>query len=250
MLGAALLGIAPLQGVDLRLFGAADSARAALPPSTAARPHRPVPDADTVHARKTARPTAPSPRTLKGYQWPLVRGRLTQRYGVSSFGSAVVGGRPFHDGIDLATFCGDRIVAAHAGVVIAAGRHFDDYIGWQGNLARYKANLDRKGAWSILPIVLVIDDGNGYRSVYAHFESLAVKRGDHVRAGQFIGREGATGHASGCHLHYGLFSPWETKLFGLKRSVAERLKLPGIYTARINPLLVMPWRLAPPPKRR
>ncbi|MFL5679839.1 MAG: M23 family metallopeptidase, partial [Chloroflexota bacterium] len=193
--------------------------------------------------------TAPAVKTLKGYQWPLVRGRLTQSYGFSRIGSTIVAGRPFHDGIDLASYCGDRIVAAHSGVVIAAGRRFDDFMGWQGDLAAYKANLDAKKAWTILPLAVVIDDGNGYWSVYAHFESLAVKRGDIVRGGQFLGREGMTGHASGCHLHYGLFSPWEAKVFGLKASVAARLKLPSTYTARINPLLVMPWRPAPPPKR-
>jgi murein DD-endopeptidase MepM/ murein hydrolase activator NlpD len=33
-----------------------------------------------------------------------------------------VEGTTFHDGIDLATFCGDRVVAAHDGIVLAAGR--------------------------------------------------------------------------------------------------------------------------------
>ena len=59
--------------------------------------------------------------------------------------------------------------------------------------------------------MVVIDDGNGYRSVYAHFGKVKVQRRRQVvHAGQLLGFEGATGHATGCHLHYGLFSPAET----------------------------------------
>ena len=69
----------------------------------------------------SAAPTAPALATLTGYRWPLPRGRLTLPFGPSPWGSRIVDGEPFHDGIDLATFCGDRIVAAHAGTVLAAG---------------------------------------------------------------------------------------------------------------------------------
>jgi hypothetical protein len=40
-------------------------------------------------------------------------------------GTRLVDGRLFHDGIDLATFCGDRINAAQDGVVPAASRQFE-----------------------------------------------------------------------------------------------------------------------------
>ena len=115
---------------------------------------------------------APPISGLSGYRWPLPKGRLTQDYGPTTFASRVVNGQPFHDGIDLATFCGDRIVAAHDGVVLAASRHFDDVIGWVGSLDRYYKRLDTKKLWMTLPIVVVIDDGNGYRSMYAHFEEV------------------------------------------------------------------------------
>src|SRR6185503_6125650 len=55
-----------------------------------------------------------------------------------------------------------------------------------------------------------------------------------------IGYEGATGHASGCHVHYGLFSPLETKTFGVRADILKRLHTPTLEIARIDPLLVLP----------
>ena len=126
------------------------------------------------------------------------------------------------------------------GTVLAAGRHFDDYAGWVGDLKPYYRRLTKKDLWDTLPIAVVIDDGNGYRSIYAHFAKVRVKAGDVVKAGQLIGWEGDTGYASGCHLHYGLFSPYETKRFGLHPDTAKRMKLPRWEVARVDPLLVLP----------
>ena len=81
---------------------------------------------------------------------------------------------------------------------------------------------------------------NGYRSMYAHFRDVTVKPGQHVQAGDLIGHEGATGHASGCHVHYGLFSPYETDLFGVRADIIRRMKVPKHEIARIDPLLVLP----------
>jgi murein DD-endopeptidase MepM/ murein hydrolase activator NlpD len=184
----------------------------------------------------------PDPATLTGYQWPLPRGRETLPFGPSPLGSRVVEGQLFHDGLDLATFCGDRVVAAHDGTVLAASRHYDRVVGWVGDLERYFARLDKKKLWTTLPIVVVIDDGNGYRSMYAHFSKVVVKKGDVVKAGQFIGYEGATGRATGCHVHYGLFSPAETATFGIDPGVVKRMKVPTAEIARIDPLLVLPPR--------
>ena len=186
-------------------------------------------------------PTPAPLSELKGYHWPL-RGRLTQGFGHSPWGGWLVKGERFHDGIDIATSCGDRIRAAHGGEVLAAGRHFDDFVGWIGDLGPYYKRLDKKKLWNALPIAVVIDDGNGYRSIYAHFEKVSVKKGQRVKAGQLIGWEGATGRASGCHLHYGLFSPYETRRMGLRPDAAKRMKLPRWEVARVNPLLVLPYR--------
>ncbi len=205
-----------------------------------------TPPAPVASETPTPAPTpSPSPTpapidTLTGYQWPIAHPRLTLPFGPTVWGTRVVDGERFHDGVDLATFCGDRIVAAHDGIVIAAGRHFDRLLGWVGDLEPYLRRLSRKNLWFELPIVVVIDDGNGYRSVYAHFERIKVQTGQEVHAGQLLGYEGATGHATGCHLHYSLFSPLETATFKIRKDVAQRMRLPTREIARVDPLLVLP----------
>jgi len=202
--------------------------------STAYTPHslgrRPIPAAN--------RP--PDPESLNGYVWPVPNGRLTQFYGPSTLGTAFVDGQRFHDGIDLASWCGGPVRAAHDGVVLAVGREYDQWIGWRGDLSAYTRRLTEKHRWSALPIVIVIDDRNGYRSVYVHFLRTGVQAGDVVRAGQVIGAEGATGYATGCHLHYTIFSPLERAAIGVEPTYADRLLLPHSMTARIDPLRVLP----------
>lgn len=190
-------------------------------------------------------PVAPDPATLSGYVWPLPRGRITNEFGPNYYSDTTLGGVRFHDGLDLATFCGDRIVAAHEGLVLAAGRKVDPWMGWIGSLAPSVARRNQFHAWGELPIVIVVDDGNGYRSIYAHFSQIVVKAGQAIRAGQFLGWEGQTGFATGCHLHYGLFSPWSTDRFGLRADVVKRTKLPAWEIARIDPLLVLRPRPTP-----
>ncbi len=222
---------------------------AANAPSGSAANQRPIvrapidsPDGDEG---RRARPVPPT--GLSGYQWPLPNGRITLPFGRTAWGSRIVDGENFHDGVDMATFCGDRIVAAHSGTVLAAGRRFDAELGWVGDLKPYFDRLDRLALWSTLPITVIIDDGNGYRSIYAHFQKVVVKKGQVVRAGQFLGYEGATGRASGCHLHYGLFSPLESGQFGIDRDVVKRMKVPASEIARVDPLLALPERPRPTP---
>ncbi len=205
-----------------------------VPPASAA------PAASPPSSERTPVPTAPPIDTLTGYRWPITHPRLTLPFGPTVWGSRMVSGERFHDGVDLATFCGDRIVAAHDGTVLAAGRHYDRVMGWVGDLGPYLRRLDRKHLWFELPIVVVVDDGNGYRSMYAHFERIVVRPGAVVHAGQLLGYEGATGHATGCHLHYGLFSPLEVATFAIRADVVKRMKLPKTEIARIDPLHVLP----------
>jgi murein DD-endopeptidase MepM/ murein hydrolase activator NlpD len=90
-----------------------------------------------------------------------------------------------------------------------------------------------------LPIVIVIDDGNGYRSVYVHLNRADVEPGQIVSAGDVIGAEGATGFATGCHLHYGLI-----RMDGGWQDVVPRLSrfgYPPVVRERVDPLDVLPW---------
>jgi murein DD-endopeptidase MepM/ murein hydrolase activator NlpD len=126
--------------------------------------------------------------------------------------------------------------------VLAAGRRFDAMIGWVGDLGPYTRRLTAKNLWQTLPITIVVDDGNGYRSIYAHFAKIVVRAGQTIKAGQFLGYEGQTGHASGCHLHFGIFSPAETMLMSVRPEVIARMKLPRYALMRIDPLRVLPHR--------
>jgi murein DD-endopeptidase MepM/ murein hydrolase activator NlpD len=49
---------------------------------------------------------------------------------------------------------------------------------------------------------VVVDHGNGYTSLYAHFSSIAVSVGQPVSQGQVLGAGGRTGYATGNHLHF------------------------------------------------
>ncbi len=243
---AAGMSVQPRSSLDGMVAGITDGANLRPPadhdPGPAvvspARPLLDVPD-----ARLALPGGAPPLSALTGYRWPIARPRITLPFGPTPWGDWIVDGTPTHDGIDMATFCGDRIKAAHDGTVLAAGRHFDEQLGWLGDLAPYQTRLDKKKLWTTLPIVVVIDDGNGYRSVYAHFGKVVVRTGQTVKAGSLLGYEGRTGHATGCHLHYGLFSPFERAVFTLDPGVVKRMKLPTAEIARVDPMRVLPpWK--------
>jgi len=179
-----------------------------------------------------------APEDLTDYQWPLHRARITSFFDYRDTGLVVINGQRVHEGIDLATFCGDRVLAAHGGRVLAAGRHFVDFMGFNAPLSDFYSRLDKKGEMGNLPIVVVIDDGNGYRSLYVHLEQALVKPGDFVRGGQVIGYEGATGNASGCHLHYGLIrmdGPW----VHIARDLIKTDHYPPLIREPVDPLRVL-----------
>lgn len=102
-------------------------------------------------------------------------------YSSSSFGWRVdpfTGRNAFHEGLDFPASVGTAIVAAAAGVVIAAEYH-----------PQYGNMLD-------------IDHGNDVVTRYAHASRLLVRVGDIVRRGQHIADIGATGRSTGPHLHF------------------------------------------------
>jgi murein DD-endopeptidase MepM/ murein hydrolase activator NlpD len=181
-------------------------------------------------------------RGLTGYVWPLDNPVVTLPYGPTDWGEFFVNGIRFHDGVDVASDCGDKVHAAHDGVVLAASRQYDDYMGWTSSLTPYYNLLTTKHWWDSLPIVIVIDDGDGYRSIYAHEYQVLVKAGQKVKAGDVIGFEGQTGNASGCHVHFGLFSTTETARLQLDPAIVSKDQMPAEEISRIDPLLVLPFR--------
>jgi murein DD-endopeptidase MepM/ murein hydrolase activator NlpD len=234
---------APFEPLGGGVAGAVTGSRTAPPSASgpalgSSRPPVRAPDANGGHVMDPQ--IAPTISSLSGYVWPIQKGRITLPFKAIPGGTRIKDGKLFHDGVDMATFCGAPVGSAHDGVVLAAGRHYDAVVGWIGDLGPYLHTLDVRQMWNDLPNVVVIDDGNGYRSIYAHFRDVTVRPGQQLRAGQLIGHEGQTGHASGCHLHYGLFSPLETRTFGVRADLLHRLKLPKYEIARIDPLLVLP----------
>ncbi|MBB5200121.1 M23 family metallopeptidase [Glaciimonas immobilis] len=106
---------------------------------------------------------------------------VSSNYNSSSFGwrlDPFSGRSAFHEGLDFPAVTGAPIVAAAAGVVIAAELH-----------PAYGNMLD-------------IDHGNDIVTRYAHTSILLVKVGDIVRRGQHIADVGNTGRSTGPHLHF------------------------------------------------
>jgi hypothetical protein len=88
-------------------------------------------------------------------------------------------GNRFHAGIDLIAPLGTPVAAAASGRVVFAG--FAD------------------GSWGNLVVVAHAD---GVRTMYAHLSTIVVSRGKLVSAGRLLGTVGATGDATGPHLHF------------------------------------------------
>jgi len=107
--------------------------------------------------------------------WP-VRGLVTSPFGtrMSPYGE----GREMHPGIDISARYGVPVTAAGSGEVIFAGRD--------------------PGYGSLI----IVDHGGHLDTLYGHLSALYVREGQRVRGGQAIGAVGATGRATGAHLHY------------------------------------------------
>jgi peptidoglycan hydrolase-like protein with peptidoglycan-binding domain len=131
--------------------------------------------------------TAPPPRPTLPLAWPL-QAPLTSPFGPRGDG--------FHPGIDLAAPTGTPVYAARSGEVVWAGP-FDGY-----------------------GYLVTIAHGEGERSMYAHLSRIDVSVGVRVGQGVRVGAVGATGEATGPHLHF------EVRVRGA--SVDPLLALPGL----------------------
>jgi murein DD-endopeptidase MepM/ murein hydrolase activator NlpD len=135
-------------------------------------------------AVEAVKPSAPSlaggavagETTAPDFDEPVATGAVTSRYGVRR--DPLTGRRRFHGGVDIAAERGTAIRAAAEGRVIYAGKQ-----GGYGN-------------------TVIIEHEDGYRTRYAHADTLAVRAGDVIEAGQEIGTVGSTGRSTGPHLHF------------------------------------------------
>ncbi len=83
-----------------------------------------------------------------------------------------------HEGIDIGNTKGAPIYAAGAGKVIEAG--------WNGGYGK----------------CVIIEHGNGFKTVYGHLSAYNVKAGDWVKKGDKIAAMGNTGTSTSTHLHF------------------------------------------------
>ena len=119
-------------------------------------------------------------RTAYTMRWPVPASvPVTSPYGMRDH--PILHTDLMHDGVDLGARVGTPIDATASGKVIYAG--FD---GLNGNYVK-------------------IDHGYGLDTAYCHAEKLLVHTGERVSRGQPIALVGATGRATGPHLHYAIF---------------------------------------------
>ena len=111
--------------------------------------------------------------------WPL-KGRISGVFG----SQRIYNGSPgsYHSGLDIAMPTGTTYVAPADGVVV----------------------LTASQPFTLEGYLLIIDHGMGLSSAFLHSSELLVAKGDVVKQGQAIGKVGATGRASGPHLHWGM----------------------------------------------
>jgi murein DD-endopeptidase MepM/ murein hydrolase activator NlpD len=148
------------------------------PPEIAARIAREQAEVAAARTRDDARVDF-----AQAFRWP-VQGRISGRFGnarvyVLPDGTDVP--QPPHSGMDIAAPTGTPVLAPAAGVVTFA-----------------RSDLYLTGG------TLLLDHGHGVSSNFLHLSRIDVRVGDRVEQGQVIGAVGATGRASGPHLHWGM----------------------------------------------
>jgi murein DD-endopeptidase MepM/ murein hydrolase activator NlpD len=112
-------------------------------------------------------------------------GEISTEYGVRRYYNGEWAADYYHRGLDFAAYEGSPVRAAADGRVGLVGRVVDGFE-LHGN-------------------TVGIDHGQGVTTMYLHLSAIEVSEGQMVRAGDIIGRVGATGIATGPHLHWGLY---------------------------------------------
>lgn len=135
------------------------------------------PELEQIYAARMV--NADSPGWSQDFIWP-VTGRISGRFG----SQRIYRGEPgsYHTGIDIAGGDGTPYVSPADGVV----------------------TLATTSPFSLEGYLLIIDHGQGLNSAFLHSSRIVVRKGDVVKQGQYIGNIGASGRATGPHLHWGL----------------------------------------------
>lgn len=116
---------------------------------------------------------------LRTFSHPVSGGSISSVFGQRP---SRPGGAPkFHHGVDVAGPTGTDVKAVEDGIIIHAEAGYNGHESW-GN-------------------TIVIDHGDGWQTLYAHLHDFEVEVGDRVSAGERIGGMGATGRATGPHVH-------------------------------------------------
>ena len=133
--------------------------------------------AEGAEAREARKIDSAEPLFRTGFIWPVI-GPISGVYG----SQRILNGEPRapHFGVDIAAPAGTPVVATADGTVTLA----------------HDMLLSGK--------TLIVDHGYGLNSVYYHLSEIVVAAGDRISKGQMIGRVGATGRATGPHLHWGM----------------------------------------------
>ena len=97
---------------------------------------------------------------------------------------------------DIITACGNRVVAAASGVILAVTR-----------TDTWKASVDAGATRGGLSVSLLGDDGVRYYGSHLSVVAAGINPGVRVRTGTTIGKIGETGDAGACHLHFGISPP-------------------------------------------
>ncbi|HEY0883047.1 MAG TPA: M23 family metallopeptidase [Archangium sp.] len=153
---------------DARQFGD-------IPAEVAARMPQVIASLSQRIAARTPKVRQVDPR---GFRWPVSPLVVSSPYGRRVH--PIAGELRFHAGIDLEAPLETPVLAAESGTVV-----FSDWNGGHGN----QIELQHDPHWS---------------TRYSHLEQLLVKPGASVKKGQVIGLAGATGMATGPHVHFEL----------------------------------------------
>ena len=138
---------------------------------------------ETAKMRAAYALASPAQGDLHPFLLP-VEGEMSSPFGRKR----ILNGQPRspHQGLDIAASTGTPMIAPAAGIVVVTGSFF-----FNGN-------------------TVMIDHGSGLVTMYCHLHEVHVEEGDSLARGETFGSVGATGRATGPHLH------WTVSMHGAK----------------------------------